>query len=635
MYCMSQDGVLPQWFGLLDKKGNPYNSVMFLIIISLFVPFVGRAAIGWIVDVNTIGALIAYAYTSAAAHKLAKEDKNLKVRITGIVGMVISVLFFIYFMVPNIWTVSNLSAESYLILIVWSIVGFMFFRMVFSHDKQDRFGKTTTVWIALLFLIFFTSMLWFRQTVDNVTKQIINDLNSSQQAELSEHGIILSEEEAAESSAYLNRKMIEFNQDMILSGLMQMAVIVAALIIMFSIYKFITEREKNQITKRVQAEERYRAKSTFLSNMSHDIRTPMNAIIGYTNLAKKESDITKIREYLKKIETSNHHLLALINDVLDMSWIESGKMELVEKRTDLIELMDNVRDLFSTQMISKSLYYGVNTDSIDDRFVMCDDTQLNRVILNLISNAYKFTQDGGRITVTLKQTGSDDKKGFYELRVKDTGMGMTQEFAETVFDAYSREKSAASIQGTGLGMAITKSIVDMMGGTIKVISAKGEGTEFIINFVFVLSEDVPKEQGSDENNIESVDFTGTRLLLVEDNEINRQIAELILSGAGFELDTVENGKEAYEMVAASQPGYYKAVLMDVQMPVMNGYDSTKAIRKLENKELAEIPIIAMTANAFVEDVQEALDAGMNAHIAKPIDVPTMMKVLADIIIKKM
>ena len=586
-------------------------------------------------DVNTIGALIAYAYTSAAAHKLAKEDKNLKVRITGIVGMVISVLFFIYFMVPNIWTVSNLSAESYLILIVWSIVGFMFFRMVFSHDKQDRFGKTTTVWIALLFLIFFTSMLWFRQTVDNVTKQIINDLNSSQQAELSEHGIILSEEEAAESSAYLNRKMIEFNQDMILSGLMQMAVIVAALIIMFSIYKFITEREKNQITKRVQAEERYRAKSTFLSNMSHDIRTPMNAIIGYTNLAKKESDITKIREYLKKIETSNHHLLALINDVLDMSWIESGKMELVEKRTDLIELMDNVLDLFSTQMISKSLYYGVNTDSIDDRFVMCDDTQLNRVILNLISNAYKFTQDGGRITVTLKQTGSDDKKGFYELRVKDTGMGMTQEFAETVFDAYSREKSAASIQGTGLGMAITKSIVDMMGGTIKVISAKGEGTEFIINFVFVLSEDVPKEQGSDENNIESVDFTGTRLLLVEDNEINRQIAELILSGAGFELDTVENGKEAYEMVAASQPGYYKAVLMDVQMPVMNGYDSTKAIRKLENKELAEIPIIAMTANAFVEDVQEALDAGMNAHIAKPIDVPTMMKVLADIIIKKM
>lgn len=635
MYCMSQDGVLPQWFGRLDKKGNPYNSVMFLIIISLFVPFVGRAAIGWIVDVNTIGALIAYAYTSAAAHKLAKEDKNLKVRITGIVGMVISVLFFIYFMVPNIWTVSNLSAESYLILIVWSIVGFMFFRMVFSHDKQDRFGKTTTVWIALLFLIFFTSMLWFRQTVDNVTKQIINDLNSSPQAELSEHGIILSEEEAAESSAYLNRKMIEFNQDMILSGLMQMAVIVAALIIMFSIYKFITEREKNQITKRVQAEERYRAKSTFLSNMSHDIRTPMNAIIGYTNLAKKESDITKIREYLKKIETSNHHLLALINDVLDMSWIESGKMELVEKRTDLIELMDNVRDLFSTQMISKSLYYGVNTDSIDDRFVMCDDTQLNRVILNLISNAYKFTQDGGRITVTLKQTGSDDKKGFYELRVKDTGMGMTQEFAETVFDAYSREKSAASIQGTGLGMAITKSIVDMMGGTIKVISAKGEGTEFIINFVFVLSEDVPKEQGSDENNIESVDFTGTRLLLVEDNEINRQIAELILSGAGFELDTVENGKEAYEMVAASQPGYYKAVLMDVQMPVMNGYDSTKAIRKLENKELAEIPIIAMTANAFVEDVQEALDAGMNAHIAKPIDVPTMMKVLADIIIKKM
>lgn len=631
MYSMTQDGVLPEWFGRLDKKGNPSNAIMFLILISLFVPFIGRAAIGWIVDVNTIGALIAYLYTSAAAFKLAKNEKNLKITITGIAGMIISLLFFIYFMVPNIWTVSNLPAESYLILIVWSVLGFLFFRMVFSHDKLGRFGKTTTVWIVLLFLILFTSVLWFRQTAENTTKQAISDLYSYNNTELYEHGIVPDEDETAETSEYLQQKMEEVNKEMVSNSIMQMAVVVAALLIMFSIYKFITEREKEHIRIRVLAEERNRAKSTFLSNMSHDIRTPMNAIIGYTNLAKKEKDIDKINEYLQKIETSNQHLLALINDVLDMSRIESGKMELMIERTDIAGLLDSVRDMFSTQMTSKSIHYEVNNSDVTNRLVMCDAPHLNRVLLNLVSNAYKFTPEGGRVIVTLTQTGTSEDTASYELRVKDTGMGMSKEFAETVFEAYSREKTVSNIQGTGLGMAITKSIVDMMGGTIKVHSEQGKGTEFVLTFDFPLAEEIPEEKGSASKVLESMDFTGTKLLLVEDNEINRQIAELILMESGFELSTAENGKEAYEIIANSQPGDYQAVLMDVQMPVMNGYEATKAIRALKNKELAQIPIIAMTANAFVEDIQAAHDAGMDGHIAKPIDIPSMMQQLACVI----
>lgn len=631
MFSMSQDGVLPKWFGRLDKKGNPSNAIKFLILISLFVPFVGRAAIGWIVDVNTIGALIAYLYTSAAAYKLAKNEKNRKIRITGVIGMIVSLLFMIYFMVPNIWTVSNLPAESYLILIVWSILGFLFFRMVFSHDKQNRFGKTTAVWIVLLFLIFFTSVLWFRQTAETTTKQAINDLYNYNQNVLIEHGVVPNENETAETLEHLRQKMEEVSKEIMSSSMMQMTVIAAALLIMFSIYRFITEREKNHIKIRVLAEERSRAKSTFLSNMSHDIRTPMNAIIGYTNLAKKEKDITKVKEYLQKIETSNQHLLALINDVLDMSRIESGKMELITARADLIGLLDGVRDMFSTQMTSKSIHYEVNTIDVKDHIVMCDAPHLNRVLLNLVSNAYKFTPEGGRVIVTLTQTGTSEDTASYELRVRDTGMGMSKEFVETVFEAYSREKSVSNIQGTGLGMAITKSIVDMMGGTIKVNSEEGKGTEFVLTFAFQLAGELPDENNDNIKVMENMDFTGTKLLLVEDNEINRQIAELILKEAGFELSTAENGREAYEIIAASNPGDYQAVLMDVQMPVMNGYEATKAIRALKNKALAEIPIIAMTANAFVEDIQAAHDAGMDGHIAKPIDIPSMMQQLACVI----
>ena len=410
------------------------------------------------------------------------------------------------------------------------------------------------------------------------------------------------------------------------------------------------QRQAELIAEKERAEEANKAKSTFLSNMSHDIRTPMNAIVGYLNLAKdlhkiceacplylnkpcKDDVPDKMFDFLKKIDASSQHLLALINDVLEMSRIESGKMELELDGMNIVTALDEVHDMFATQMKGKKINFSVDSSGVRDKFVICDKNRLNRVLLNLLSNAYKFTPEGGEISVTLKQISEvRDVFADYELRVKDSGIGMTPEFAAKVFEAFERERTStvSKIQGTGLGMAITKSIVDLMGGTIKVITAPGEGTEFIIEITFELAEDM-QEEIIDEKAAQVVDFTNKKLLLVDDIEVNREIAKMLLESEGFIVDTASDGSEAVKKVAESAAGDYDAVLMDIQMPIMNGYEAAREIRKLDNKRLASVPIIAMTANAFSEDVKNALDAGMNGHIAKPIDVPKMMETLAKIL----
>ena len=412
----------------------------------------------------------------------------------------------------------------------------------------------------------------------------------------------------------------------------------------------LNQRQAELIAEKERAEEANKAKSTFLSNMSHDIRTPMNAIVGYLNLAKDLHKICescplylnkpcnddvpdKMFDFLKKIDASSQHLLALINDVLEMSRIESGKMELELDGMNIVTALDEVHDMFATQMAGKNINFSVDSSEVRDKFVICDKNRLNRVLLNLLSNAYKFTPEGGEISVTLKQISEvRDVFADYELRVKDSGIGMTPEFAAKVFEAFERERTStvSKIQGTGLGMAITKSIVDLMGGTIKVITAPGEGTEFIIEITFELAEDM-QEEIIDEKAAQVVDFTNKKLLLVDDIEVNREIAKMLLESEGFIVDTASDGSEAVKKVAESAAGDYDAVLMDIQMPIMNGYEAAREIRKLDNKKLASVPIIAMTANAFSEDVKNALDAGMNGHIAKPIDVPKMMETLAKIL----
>ena len=406
------------------------------------------------------------------------------------------------------------------------------------------------------------------------------------------------------------------------------------------------EKETNQKLNKLRvaaedalkvAESASKAKSTFLSNMSHDIRTPMNAIIGFATLALDDiRDGKKVEDYLSKILSSSKHLLGLINDILDMSRIESGKVVLEEQETDLVTTLQELQSIMEGQAKERKLKLHVDYSNLRDRHVYCDKTRLNQVMFNLLANAVKFTSEGGSIWLTMSQlepTYEVEDRAIYEIRVKDTGIGIGKEFIKHIFEPFERERTStvSKIQGTGLGMAITKNIVDMMGGTIEVESQKGVGTEFIIRLELrlqaearVANEDGTKQHGHAEGVAE---FAGKRLLLAEDNELNREIACMLLSKYGFVIDTAENGQEAVDLVAASAPDHYDLVLMDIQMPVMDGHEATRRIRNLKDKELAKVPVVAMTANAFDEDRKAAKECGMNGFISKPINMQEVVQAL--------
>ncbi len=536
------------------------------------------------------------------------------------------------------------------------------------------------------------------------------------------------------------------------------------------------ENKTQELTQALQAAgAANRAKTTFLNNMSHDIRTPMNAIIGYTALTTAHLDNKeRAQDYLSKIAQASNHLLSLINDVLDMSRIESGKVTINERQENLAEILQSLRNIIQSDIHAKGMELFIDTVDVSDEEIYCDKLRLNQILLNLASNAIKFTPTGGTIAIRVTQKpASSPKRALYEFRVSDTGIGMSPEFAKTVFEPFTREESStvSGIQGTGLGMAITKNIVDMMGGTIRVESEPDKGTTFTVTLelrlagahqemepiaelngfrglvvdddmvccqsvskmlrqigmraewapsgreaiartneavdlgdpfeVYIVDWSMPELSGIetvrqirrivgedspiilmsayDWSDIEQEarqagvtgfiskplfasdlhhtlerslgraeedapaqksalppeeSFAGKRILLAEDNELNREIAAEILQEAGFQVECAENGQQACDMVRQSQPGYYDLVLMDIQMPILDGYAATRIIRAMEDPALAGLPIIAMTANAFEEDRELALEAGMNGHLAKPIDLQKMMALLRELFSKK-
>ena len=389
-----------------------------------------------------------------------------------------------------------------------------------------------------------------------------------------------------------------------------------------------------------------KAKSEFLSNMSHDIRTPMNAIVGFTTLAISHIEQKgMVEEYLKKIMMSSKHLLSLINDILDMSRIESGKMHLEETLCSLTEILDSLKNIMITDAHAKNLELNIDMEDVSDDEIYCDKLRLNQVLLNLLSNSVKYTEAGGAVSLrVIEKPGAPLGSANYEFYVKDTGIGMSAEFVSRIFEPFERERNSTinKIQGSGLGMAITKNIVDMMNGSIEVKSEQGKGTEIIVLLTFRLCSGEKKQIGADLRkclntvaNVQEAPKDGKkpkgRLLLAEDNELNQEIMLAVLEEVGYLVDVADNGQIAVDMLKKSKPGYYQMILMDVQMPMMNGYEATVTIRGLDDKELASIPIIAMTANAFDEDKRMALSSGMDGHIAKPIDIGNFLYTLEDIL----
>ena len=445
--------------------------------------------------------------------------------------------------------------------------------------------------------------------------------------------------------------IIEFVQNNRLFSLMIILVLVLAVLIIIETTVNSKKLKKNlrEITKKnaiIKANERELlsakeaanaandAKTMFLFNMSHDIRTPMNAIIGFTNMANKHiDDRERVQDCLGKVKSSSEHLLSLINDVLDMSRVEAGRITIDKQPVCIDSVKENLFGMLGTSAESKNITFEFDVDSsVVHHWVYADRLCTIRVLTNIVSNSVKYTKSGGKVNITVSEMLCY-KEGYAHLRytVSDTGIGMSKEFLEHIFEPFSRAESAtkSGVTGTGLGMSITKSLVELMGGTIRVESEQGKGTTVILDFDERIAE--PVDNTIEINKISEDVLKGKKILLVEDNELNKEIATDILTEEGVIVDTAEDGDIAVEKIKNSADGQYDMILMDIQMPRMNGYDATRAIRSLQNEKKAMIPIVAMTANAFDEDKQNAYDAGMNGHVAKPVEVPKLLKTISDIL----
>ena len=389
------------------------------------------------------------------------------------------------------------------------------------------------------------------------------------------------------------------------------------------------QMKREEEFRKHMADARTRAKNDFLANMSHDIRTPMNAIVGYTNIAKSRWDEpTVVADALDKIGSSSHFLLSLINDILDISKIESGKMQLSLAACDLRDIFRRIEDITALQAKNKSIAITYSHDTVHHYKVMADDLRIEQVLINITGNAIKYTPEGKSVELIAEELGAtEDKKIKYRFIVRDTGIGISKEYLPHIFESFTREEKTTvnRVQGTGLGLAITAKVVEMMGGVISVKSKLGEGSEFTVELALEPSE--PDEDTAEADEMQPTVLNGKRVLLVEDNAINAEIATIILEQYGIAVDHAENGRIGADKVKIAEAGHYSAVLMDIQMPVMNGYEATRAIRSFPGEYYQTLPIIAMSANAYDEDIQASLDAGMNAHIAKPFQPADLIKTL--------
>ena len=426
----------------------------------------------------------------------------------------------------------------------------------------------------------------------------------------------------------------ETNHISIICGLVAGAVLL--LICLYTYYVYQKSKAEEQKQKQLlmnaaeEADAANKAKSAFLLSISHDIRTPMNAIIGFTNIALHQNTVSDIHDSLEKVQKSSNHLLSLLNDVLDFSRIESGKVIISPEPVDITQLTDNVQAIMNGLLYNRDLKFEVHRERPKNPYVLADVTRIREVLVNLLGNAVKFTKDGGKITLDISSyPGADEKHIITRYVVRDNGIGMSEEFQKKLFDEFAQEENGVRTQykGTGLGMPISKKYVELMGGTITVDSRKGVGTTFTVEIPMELTnaEKVEKTKPLVQHN----DLKGIKVLLAEDNDLNAELATILLEDLGMTVTRAADGQEVVDLFAEHPAGTYDIILMDIMMPKMDGHQAAKAIRAMyaDRSDAEEIPIIALSANAFSEDVQASLDAGMNGHVSKPLNMEEVTKVI--------
>ena len=612
MRAMSHGGMIPRWLGELNRDGTPANAVIFIMLVSFAIPFFGRTVIGWPVDVSSLGAAIAYGYVSAAAYAIALRERETSfiVRLAGVLGVGMAIVFSLLMLVPNYLSGSTLSAESYLLLSIWCLLGFLLYRRVFRLDSRGRFGHSTVVWVSILVAIFFSSIMWFRLAICDAAENAFGNFVGK-----------------TLDGAALARLVTHVDVDMLVKSVVELALLVSSLAVMLSLFSILRRREKNLIVQKLEAEESAnKSKSYFFSTVSHDIRTPLNAIIGFSQMLKMGFKTDAERDQaIDSILVSGKTLLHLINDVLDFSKLEDGRMEIVPAPTDCAKLVNELVETFRVASKKTSVEFRCRADDLP--VLMVDAQRVRQMLFNLVGNAAKFTEAGFvEVRASFARNGGADA-GTFRLEVEDTGCGISEDDLKLIASPYVQVGVRhARHGGTGLGLAICRQLALAMGGELSISSTLGKGSTFTITVPNVrVSDAEPAEPPKIESPKAPSSPSAKKLvLIVDDQKMNLTVLKVMLKKLGnFDVVTAADGKEALAELEARGAKAFDMVLTDMWMPELDGEGLVRAIRA--NSAMSALPVYVITAD--VEMLSKFETAGFTGILLKPVTVDKLRGML--------
>ena len=634
LHALSEDGIFPKcaWLGHLDANGQPRNAIILVVGVSLVIPFFGRTVVGWPVEVSSIGAAVAYCVTSAAAFKLTRKEGDRLAKATGVVGIVLSIVFCLLLLVPNYIAGSALSAESYLVLALWCIAGFALYWHVFKNDSRQRFGRSHIVWSGIVILIFFSTLMWVRLATQNATNRAVDSITSQMAHHCAVHHGTTNPAAIREEQEFVIEKMDWLNSIRLHEDLVQMALLAVSLLIIFALYSTQRRREEALRMEKVKSDERERAKSLFFSTVSHDIRTPLNAIIGFSEMLKHGFE-TKTEHDLavNSIHQSGEMLRQLVNDLLDLTKLESGKMDIHAEPTDVSQLVREIALSFGATHQHCDL--AIRCQPGDMPPLMVDPLRLRQIAFNFMGNAIKFTKKGFveiRASFRPDETG---KMGELRLEVEDSGSGIGDEDLKKLATPFVQVGDiAARHAGTGLGLHICRLLARAMGGDMEIKSVLGKGSTFsvvvpgvkLVEGVGENSWSSRKEQFHSSTPTQNSNSKTLRILFADDTRMNQLVVKTMLGKLGVkDMTFADNGREALDILKDPSVKPFDLVLTDFVMPEMSGEDLVAAIRA--DPALSSLKVYLFTAD--VEMKKTYAEKGFDGILLKPATLESLKGIL--------